>query len=255
MKQYFLAEKLKYRRTSLKGLTLFMPLVTVMLAAWLTHIFFAVDSYNWWYMGLYPGYLGILCSVLGRKDRDRKNHTIWSLPVSMVKIWDAKILVGAMMSGAAVFLVAAFTIGIGKLMETGLGVQFIANPTVKMQLLACVVMWVTTLWEIPFCLYLSQKMGTFLMLVLHLAGYTVMAVIPSLMPCFYLFPGAITARVMCPILGILPNGLLLQPGQMTYRPELSAWGSLGTGIVSALLWFFLLWRWSRKQFERQVWKG
>ena len=50
MKQYFLAERLKYRHTSMNVITVMMPLITVLLAAWLTHTFFAVDSYNWWYM-------------------------------------------------------------------------------------------------------------------------------------------------------------------------------------------------------------
>ena len=94
LSDFFAAEKLKYRHTSMKWITVVMPLVTVFLTAWLTHIYFAVDSYNWWYTGLYPGFLGIVCSMIGGKDMRKKNYTIWSLPCSMKKIWDAKILVG-----------------------------------------------------------------------------------------------------------------------------------------------------------------
>lgn len=252
MKEYFRAEKLKYRRTSLKGITMAMPLMTVLLAAWLTNMFFAVDSYNWWYIGLYPGFLGVMCSIIGGKDNGKKNYTIWSLPCKMGRIWDAKVLVGMMMSGVSVICVVVLTIIVGKVMEITMHVQYIVSPSVGMQILAGIVMWLTTLWQIPFCLFLTQKMGTFLMLVIHMGLYSILAVTVSLKPWFALFPGAITSRLMCPILGVLPNGLLLQPGQMTYFSQLAGMGNLFIGIPAALLWFGLFWMGSRSWFERQV---
>lgn len=252
MKQYVLAEELKYRHTSMKNITVMMPLITVLLAAWLTHAFFAVDSYNWWYMALYPGFLGILCSMIGGKEKGKKNYTIWPLPCSMGKIWDAKILVGTALSGISVLCVVLLTILIEKGMELVFHMEYIVSPSFEMQILAGIVMWMTTLWQIPFCLFLIQKMGTFLMLVIHMGFYTIFSVFISLKPWFALFPGAITSRLMCPILGVLPNGLILQPGQMTYSPELAGMENLLIGIPSALLWFLLLWLGSRRWFERQV---
>lgn len=79
-----------------------MPMFTALLAFWLTSSYFSVDVYNWWYIGLYPGFLGILCSIIGKKDKQKKNYTIWSLPCGMEQIWDAKILVGIKMSAVAV---------------------------------------------------------------------------------------------------------------------------------------------------------
>ena len=98
MKHYFQAEQLKYRHTSVAAITLGMPMFTALLAFWLTSSYFSVDVYNWWYIGLYPGFLGILCSIIGKKDKQKKNYTIWSLPCGMEQIWDAKILVGIKMS-------------------------------------------------------------------------------------------------------------------------------------------------------------
>ena len=69
MSRFFKAEQLKYRHTYLRGSTVFMPLLTVFLSAWLTHSYFLVDSYNWWYIGMYPGFLGILCGMIGGKDK------------------------------------------------------------------------------------------------------------------------------------------------------------------------------------------
>ncbi|QDW73259.1 lantibiotic immunity ABC transporter MutE/EpiE family permease subunit [Lachnospiraceae bacterium KGMB03038] len=252
MKTYFRAEMLKYRHTSMKGLAVGMPLITVFLAAWLTHQFFAVDSYNWWYIGMYPGFLGILCGLIGGKDKRKKNHTIWSLPCAMEKIWDGKILVGAVISGVSVICVTVFTILAGELMESILHIQYLAKPSIGAQILAGVLMWLTTLWEIPFCLFLSQKMSTFLMLVIHVGLYAVLAAAVSLTSWFALVPGAITARLMCPVLGVLPNGLIAQPGSMTYSVQMTEMGSLFLGIPAALLWFGVLWWGSRKWFGRQV---
>ena len=91
MKHYFQAEQLKYRHTSVAAITFGMPVFTALLAFWLTSSYFSIDVYNWWYIGLYPGFLGILCSIIGKKDKQKKNYTIWSLPCGMEQIWDAKI--------------------------------------------------------------------------------------------------------------------------------------------------------------------
>lgn len=252
MRTYFQAEKLKYRHTFLGKTVLLMPLVTVLFAAVLTHAYFAVDSYNWWYGALYPGTIGIVCGMIGGKDKKKKNFTIWSLPCSMGKIWDAKILLGAAVSGAAMCVTLLLTIGMGQFMEKGLHMSFILRPELKMQLAAGLLMWLTALWQIPFCLLLAQKMGMFVMLLVHMGSYMVIAFTVSLKPWFAVLPGAITARLMCPVLGILPNGLPAVEGAMTYSPELMKMQSLAVGIPAALLWFGVLWLASRKWFERQV---
>ena len=252
MRNYFQAERIKYRHTTMSVITFLMPLICVLLSAWLTHHYFLVDSYNWWYIGLYPGYVGILCGMLGRRDKNKKNYTICSLPCSMGKIWDAKILLGAVMSGISTIFIVILTILVGKGIETGLHMEFLVSPAVTVQILAGILMWLTALWEIPFCLFLVQKMGTFLTLVIHMGFYTIMAAIMSLKPWFPLFPGAITARLMCPVLEVMPNGLLLQAGQMGYSPQLAASWVLPVGILGSLIWFGILWAWSRRWFERKV---
>lgn len=252
MKTYFQAEKLKYQHTFMKGIILLMPLVSVILAAGLTHVYFAVDSYNWWYMGLYPGIIGIVCGMIGGKDSRKKNHTIWSLPCNMGKIWDAKVLVGAAASGIAMLCMVILTILIGEALENVMHITFVIQPSVTAQLIAGLIIWLTTLWQIPFCLLLSQKTGVFLLLLVHMGSYAIVSATISLKPWFALIPGAITSRLMCPVLGILPNGIPAVEGQMTYHPGLLDMQNLLIGIPAALLWFLFFWRISRKWFERQV---
>lgn len=250
MKVYLLAEKLKYRHTSLKGLTIGMPLVSVFLAMWLTHDYFVISSYNWWYIGLYPCLIGILCGMIGGKDKKKKNLTIGSLPCDMGKIWDAKILLGAVMSGAAMLCVVIFTMIAVSVLESGLDRTMIALPPVKAQLTAGLIIWLSSLWQIPFCLFLVQKMGMFLMLFIHMGSYSILSVTSSLTPWFAFFPGAITARLMCPVLGILPNGLLAVEGQMTYLPELMRIQNIWIGVPASIFWFWLFWQGGRKHFQK-----
>ena len=225
MKHYFQAEQLKYRHTSVAAITFGMPVFTALLAFWLTSSYFSVDVYNWWYIGLYPAFLGILCSIIGKKDKQKKNYTIWSLPCGMEQIWDAKILVGMKMR------------------------QAIPIPA---QILAGIVLWLTTLWEIPFCLLLAQKISTFLMLVIHVGIYSILSTSVSLKPWFALFPGAITSRLMCVVIKVMPNGLPFEPGQVTYSPELGRVSGLLIGIPAALLWFLVFWLAGRTWFRKQV---
>lgn len=87
---------------------------------------------------------------------------------------------------------------------------------------------------------------------IHVAGYGLIAPVVSLKPYFMLLPGAVPARLMCSILGILPNGLPACPESMTYTPELMEYGWIPVGILSSLLWFFLLWGISRRYFEKKA---
>ena len=113
-------------------------------------------------------------------------------------------------------------------------------------------MWLTTLWEIPFCLLLAQKISTFLMLVIHVGIYSILSTSVSLKPWFALFPGAITSRLMCVVIKVMPNGLPFEPGQVTYSPELGRVSGLLIGIPAALLWFLVFWLAGRTWFRKQV---
>ena len=252
MKAYFLAEKLKYKRTALPFVIVLMPLATALLAALLTREYFAMDSYNWWYITMFPGTTAIICGMIGGKDFRQKNRTIWPLPVNLRKIWDAKLLWAGSLTGISMCVLTVTAILAGCFMENVLQVSFIHAPSFGMQILAAIVIWFTSLWQIPICLYLSQKMGVFAMFLLHLGSYMAVAVTASLHSWFVLFPGAITSRLMCVFLQTLPNGLPAEAGQMTWTSELMNSAGVFMGLLAATAWFLLCWIVSRSWFERQV---
>lgn len=252
---YLKAENMKYRHTSLGALMILMPAVCTLLSAMLTYNYFAMDGYNWWYMSMLPGVLAIICGQIGGKDLKKKNRTIWALPADMGKIWDAKILLSAMVVGMATFALMIFVLLGTEIMEKGLFVTFTNPPSVGNQLLAALFIWITSLWQIPFCIFLAQKTGPLLMIVIHLVFSQIFGALISLKGCFFLVPYGITPRVMCPILNTLPNGLPAEPGQMTYTPELMSVSAAAMGVAFSLLWFAAFWYFSRKWFKGQVERG
>lgn len=249
---YLKAEKMKYRHTFLWPLTVLMPAVCTLLSAMLTYNYFAMDGYNWWYMSMLPGFLSIICGLIGGMDLKKKNRTIWALPADMGKIWDAKILLSAMAVGIATFVLMVFVLLGAVIMEKGLSVTFTNPPSVGNQFLAAFFIWITSLWQIPFCVFLAQKTGPLLMIMINLVFSQIFGALISLKGCFFLVPYGITPRVMCPILNTLPNGLPAEPGQITYAPELMSVSATAIGVVVSLLWFEGFWYFGRKWFKRQV---
>ncbi len=252
MGAYFQAEKIKNRHTFLWGLTILMPLVCSFLSAQLTHRYFAMDGYNWWYMIMMPGFLTIICGLIGGKDLKKQNRTIGSLPADTGKIWDAKVLLCAIASGMATIALTVFVLLGTLILKKGLHMIFINPPSFGNQILAAVLIWITSLWQLPFCLFLIQKTGVLPAIVLNLAASQVLGPIVSLKSWFFLIPYGITPRVMCPVLKTLPNGLMAEPGQMTYTDALMNPFMAAAGAAVSILWFVLIWYLGRKWYRKKV---
>lgn len=252
MGAYFQAEKLKNRHTFLWGLTILMPLVCSFLSAQLTQRYFAMDGYNWWYMMMMPGFLTITCGLVGGKDLKKQNRTIGSLPADMGKIWDAKVLLCAVASGMATLALTVFVFFGTLLLKDGLHMVFINPPSFGNQILAAVLIWITSLWQLPFCLFLTQKTGVLSAAVLNLAAGQIVGPLASLKVWFFLIPYGITPRVMCPVIKTLPNGLVAEPGQLTYTDALMNPFMAVAGAAVSLLWFVLIWYLGRKWYRKKV---
>ena len=159
---------------------------------------------------------------------------------------------GTLLSGAAMLLLMVLVILISFFLEHVLNVTFMIEPSLSSQLAAGALLWLSFCWQIPWCLLLAQTLGRTVMLILHLVLYNVMAILVSLLPVYMFFPGALAARMMCPVLGILPNGLPAQSGAMTFTQKLMDSSSIPVGIAASILWFLLLWGAGRIYYERRM---
>lgn len=252
LRRCYQAELLKNRHTAAEKLAVWMPAAVVFLAAVLTMDYVIIDSYNWWYIGTFPGCTALTCSMVLGKERRQKNRNILSLPIDMRKVWDSKVLYGIRQLAVSVFLLSGAAFCVWMLYTRVFHMKIVSGITPERQLAAALILFITGLWQVPFCLLLQQLFGSAAMPLIHVAGYGITAAAVSLKPYFMLLPGAIPARLMCSILHILPNGLLARPGSMTYSPELMEYRWIPVGIISSLIWFFVLWGISRRYFEKKV---
>ncbi len=251
MKNVVRAEMLKYRRASSVKLLLILPLVCSLLSAALTWDYFTIDNYNWWYVTLYPACVALVCAAIADKDKRLGQRALFTLPCDMGRVWDAKIITGMVFSGLSIGVLCLLTLAGTFMMHGMMGVTFAVEVPVARQLAGCAVMWLASLWQVPVCLWLAQKIGRMPTVVIHVVVVS-FALLVALKPWYMMVPGAIVPRAMCALLGVLPNGLPAVAGSVSYAPELMQMSNVGIGVAAALLWLALSWVLSRKWFQRQV---
>ncbi|MGE8034313.1 lantibiotic immunity ABC transporter MutE/EpiE family permease subunit [Lysinibacillus sp. NPDC093692] len=233
------AERLKWKKTFIPKLVLLAPIVAILLTAVLMGgSFFQSGAYNWWYTMLLPGALTICCALVIEKDAKLKYHSILAMPIDLKKIWFGKILA---CSTWLLLITIIFFAGI-----TAGGILFGNSYSFINSLTGSLLIFVTFLWQIPLCLFLAAKLGTYMSILINLVGNIVGMIALANGEFWYSVPYAITARLICPTLEILPNGLPVPEGS----PLLSM-SVIVPGILITLAWFasisFLTARWFQKR--------
>lgn len=234
------AEHLKQKRTFARALPVAAPLVNLLLVLILTGGMdkaFAAGAWNWWYAALLPGSLAVQCYLSCAKERKSRYYNLKSLPHAPGKLVLGKVLYLALCLFAANLLTFIGTLAGGAAFGT--------NISARAALLAAALLSLAYLWEISLYLFLSARFGMTADIITCalLTGVGVAAMADG--AYWWLCPSAIPVRLMCPALGILPNGLPV-PGGSGLRSS----GVILPGLILSAVWFavctVLLCRW----FER-----
>ena len=225
------AESLKLRHTFGKILPVTAPFFTILLAFLLTGggrgNALPAGAWNWWYTLLLPGMLAVLCYLGVRKDKEIHDYHLWMQPEPVGKCLTGKILYYVLALAAANFLLFGGTLLCGKLFGSTFGgwEGFCGFLLIS----------VASLWEIPFYMLLSARFGMFATIfscvILSMAGVAGFADTDF----WWLCPSAVPSRLMCPVLGILPNGLPVPPDSSLWDRNI-----ILPGIIISMLWFMLL---------------
>jgi ABC-2 type transport system permease protein len=246
MFQYFLSENLKIKNTFLSKLTWVMPILTILLSMLLAATYFQIDNYNWWYTMMLPGLLSLSCALLSRVDGSMKNRGVLSLPIDLKKIWIAKVLVGIKnitLACIVIFVCAQLSPLVVNIQAKG---EF---PFVN-SLVATVLLIITFMWQIPLCMFLGYKIGLFPTALINLVLNIIFTIL-SVGECWWAIPFTYPARLMCPVLKILPNGLLAEPGSQTFKPELLDTWVIPFGVLVSLILFLAITYLTAKWFKAQ----
>lgn len=240
MMNYIKAENLKCNRTFAKKLVFITPVFMILLAI-ISGKYFVENGYNWWYVIILPGFI-TLTTALVNQNEEKKLHyrTVFVLPVSLRKTWISKVLLIAVYVAMAC-LIHLVGIILGKLFYNPASVIMVSQMVA-----ATLILIIVSLWQIPLCLFLSKKFGLMATILLNVGGGIVLNTIAATKSFWWACPYSWATRLMCPVLGVLPNGTLAPHGD----PLLNA-GVIPLGIVLSISLFVLLLAVTANWFPRQ----
>lgn len=194
------SEHIKFKRTFIKKLAIIAPIFTILIAALLQAgtAYIEQGSYNYWYTIIFPGILPLVCAGVIKKDSKKlKNRAILCLPFDPAEAWVSKILVCMWFS----FL----SCGIFFIVITFAKFSRINEIPILNSIEASLLIFITTLWQIPLCLFIADSLGSVSALLINFI-FTVIGV--SFSPAIGIaFPYSTTSLLMCPIINVLPSGL------------------------------------------------
>ena len=240
MMYYIKAENLKCRRTFAKKLVLIAPLLMVFLAS-ISGMYLVQNGYNWWYTILLPGFITLATALVNQiEERKLRYRTIFALPVSLQKIWISKVFLLAIY-----VLVACILHLVGMILG-----KLLINPTssisITQMVTATLILILVSLWQIPFCLFLSKKFGLMATVLINVGIGIVLGIFVATEDFWWTCPYSWTMRLMCPVLGILPNGTLALQDDALLNPSV-----LPIGIALSAVLFLLLLTVTANWFQRQ----
>ena len=221
-------EHLKTRKSMERVLIRAFPMLTFALAFVLTlgtTNAYAESVWNWWYTLLLPGMLAITCYISITREKKTGYYHLMTLSASKRKLMMGKIIyMGCVILVSDMIIFAGASLG-GFLLTT-------CVPTGGAAI-AIAVLTISQLWEIPLLLFLSERFGMIVELLVCLF-LTVSGIIIAPTEKWYLFVSAIPMRILCPLLHILPNGIRAEEGS-----PLLDMGVVLPGICLSIIWFIL----------------
>ncbi|MBU3188167.1 lantibiotic immunity ABC transporter MutE/EpiE family permease subunit [Clostridium bowmanii] len=238
MLKYLQAENLKCKRTFIKKLIFIAPMVTFIMAlsSW---EWFQANSFNWWYMMILPGYISIMAVMTNEKEEKKLRYrAVFGLPISLKEIWISKVLVNGIY-----MTISCMVLSVGIILA---GYKFPITVPVLRALVSGILIAVTSLWQIPFCMFLAKKMGILGAVLINVGGSFILSALTAITSMWWICPYSWTARIMCPVIGYLPNGLKVEMGSSLLNPSV-----IPIGIILSLILFALLLIVTANWFEKQ----
>lgn len=243
MISYILAENLKHKGTFLKKLLILMPISLILLSLFLMPSYFTTNAYNWWYVIIMPATFALIPAMMHRKESRKLNYrAVFPLNINLKKLWVSKIItafiymsIAAIIHMLGVYIFQFFLVG-----------QLTPNYGFSTLLFASFLLMITNIWQIPLCFFLAKKFGFIASIIMNAILGLVLGILLSDSALWIYCPYAWGIRLMIPVMGILPNGVLTEAS----NPIISSTSLLIPCILSICL-FTLLTMISAKWFSNQ----
>jgi len=204
MVNYLKSEFLKQKhRFNLKLLWL-SPLITIALVIILMGgRFFMEGAFNWWYTMILPGALSMIVSFTVSAEKKHNRHGLFTVSTNKKKLWISQLVINTilLLNTNLIFFIIISTVG----PTIGVSIPFLNS------FIASFVLFLTFAWQIPLFMFISEKIGSFFSIMISLFCNMGFGIFFAATRLWYV-PFAIPARLMCPIIKVLPNGLPLEAG-------------------------------------------
>lgn len=239
MTNYISAEKIKQKHTFNNKIIWITPVITTVIAYFLmgSH-YLQTAAYNWWYILFLPFTLAYIASSIIKREKRYNYHGLFGIAQNKAYIWYAKIGIGTY------YLFLACMIFCGVMILSG--ILFISKISVISSLLAGLTLFLSFTWQIPLFMILTQKMNLFVSVMFSILFNTLVTCLVAIKSYWFLMPFSIPARLMCPILGIMPNGLMVEEGSVYSQNS-----GIFTGLLITLFLYLMLSVITAKWFEKQ----
>lgn len=252
LRTYLKAENLKFKCSLFRKLIIFIPAALILISIIFIFIGIGLGGFSSsivcnWCMPIASLSIVILCHLVNNKDQKHKYRTLYSLPIDLKKTFISKTILIAL-NLLIISLLLSFITIISECIASGVSV---AIRHTGYYILGYCLLWLSLLWQIPFCLFLDQKVGFVGSVIINLIASALGGLFFSLTPLFWFFPYSWPARFMITLFGVLPNGLLVEADS---RWILNLGESSLLALISLLAMFVLsvlFSRWYRRQVYRK----
>lgn len=249
LETYLKAENLKLKRSLFRKLMIGIPVVLILISIVFLFIGIGLGGFSSaivcnWCMPIASLSVMFLCHLVNNKDKKHGYRTLYSLPIDLKKTFISKTILIAL-NLLVISLLLSFITIISEWVSSGI---LAAISQTGYYILGYCLLWFSLLWQIPFCLFLDQKVGFIGSVIINLLASALGGLFFSLTPLFWYFPYSWPARVMVTLFGVLPNGLLVETDSRLVL-------NLGEGVLLVSITFialFVLLNLFSRWYERQV---
>lgn len=191
--------------------------------------YFFEASFNWWYTLLLPATLSMLVAFTVSAEKRHNRHGLFAVSINKKDLWLSQLFMLTLQ-----LLLVNLVVWIDM---TIIGLLLGLRVPIGQALIGSLVLFVTFAWQIPLFLFISEKTGAFFTIMLSLIcnmGFGIFLAPTKL----WMIPFAIPARLMCPIIKVLPNGLPLEAGNPLGDSQVVLTGFLITVSLYFIFSFF-----------------
>lgn len=230
------AEMMKGRRAAPK-VTMGIALIPFALAAILAGTMGVLHSqshglptYLWcfWYSLVLPIAIALVSGSIAHIDARQKLRPVLGLPVSLKKIWWAKICY------AIIIIVAGNTAIL--IFSQLAGLVGADSPALLDCLKTIVAVTLADAWMVPVGLVLTTGIGTLMGLIVPIVAELGISIAFSRAAAWWLFPPAVSVRAVSPYIGVEPSGVPLAPDDPLWE---IGWQNYA-GVAIAIIVFSIL---------------